>query len=92
MGGTGLELTRAESGQVSINSHAGASVEGTKCVDFRVELRPSWYSVTAHAHRLKQTLPERPSLLNCVREPLKRNTLGLSQAINGIESPTTNLG
>jgi hypothetical protein len=41
--GTGLELTWAESGQVSINSNVGASVEGGKCVDFGVELRPSWY-------------------------------------------------
>jgi hypothetical protein len=42
--GTGLELTWAESGQVSISSHVGASVEGAKCVDFLVELRPGWYS------------------------------------------------
>src|SRR5262245_25837902 len=41
--GTGLELTWAESGQVSISSHVGASIERAKCVDFLVELRPSWY-------------------------------------------------
>jgi hypothetical protein len=41
--GTGLELTWAASGQVSISSNVGARVEDGKCVDFCVELRPSWY-------------------------------------------------
>src|SRR5262249_7301283 len=41
--GTGLELCWTESGQVSISSHVGATLAGAKCVDFLVELRPSWY-------------------------------------------------
>ena len=41
--GTGLELTWAASGQVSISSNVGARVQDGKCVDFGVELRPSWY-------------------------------------------------
>lgn len=41
--GTGLELTWAPSGQVAISSHVGACTEGRKCVDFCIELRPSWY-------------------------------------------------
>ena len=40
--GTGLELTLMVSGQVSISSHVGACV-GKECVDFCLELRPSWY-------------------------------------------------
>jgi len=41
--GTGLELTWMASGQVAISSHVGAGVDGGKCVNFCVELRPSWY-------------------------------------------------
>jgi hypothetical protein len=41
--GTGLELAWAASGQVSISSNVSARVEDGKCVDFCVELRPSWY-------------------------------------------------
>ena len=41
--GTGLELTSMASGQVSIGSHVGACVDGGKCVDFCIELHPSWY-------------------------------------------------
>jgi hypothetical protein len=40
---TGLELTWAASGQIAISSHVGACTDGTKCVDFCIELRPSWY-------------------------------------------------
>lgn len=41
--GTGLELTWAASGQVDISSHVGACIDGSKCVDFCIALRPSWY-------------------------------------------------
>ena len=41
--GTGLELTLAASGQVAISSHVGACIDGGKCVDFGIELHPSWY-------------------------------------------------
>lgn len=41
--GTGLELTWMASGQVDISSHVGACIDGNKCVDFCIELRPSWY-------------------------------------------------
>jgi hypothetical protein len=41
--GTGLELTWAQSGQVEISSYVGAGIDGSKCVDFCIELRPSWY-------------------------------------------------
>ena len=40
--GTGLHLTWAASGQVAISSHVSAGT-GSNCVDFCVELRPSWY-------------------------------------------------
>lgn len=40
---TGLELTSMASGQVEICSHIGASIDPENCVDFCVELRPSWY-------------------------------------------------
>lgn len=40
---TGLELTWLVSGQVAIGSHVDACRDGTRCVDFCVELRPSWY-------------------------------------------------
>jgi hypothetical protein len=41
--GTGLELTLMPSGQAAISSHVGACVDGEKCVDFCIELHPSWY-------------------------------------------------
>lgn len=41
--GTGLELTWAASGQVAISSHVSARTEGNKCIDFCIELRPSWF-------------------------------------------------
>ncbi|MBK9259281.1 MAG: hypothetical protein IPM54_05540 [Polyangiaceae bacterium] len=41
-GGTGLDLTWMESGQMAIRSHVGTCLQ-TGCVDFRLELRPSWY-------------------------------------------------
>ncbi len=41
--GTGPELKWAASGQVSISSNVGARVEDGRCVDFCVELLPSWY-------------------------------------------------
>jgi hypothetical protein len=41
--GTGLELTWTKSGQTAISSNVGASNEEGECVDFCVELRPSWY-------------------------------------------------
>jgi hypothetical protein len=40
--GTGLELTWCQSGQVTICSSVGASIDEGKCVDFCFELRPSW--------------------------------------------------
>ncbi len=40
--GTGLELIWMPSGQVSISSYVGACV-GAECVDFCLELQPSWY-------------------------------------------------
>lgn len=41
--GTGLELTFMVSGQVAISSYVGACIDGEKCVDFGIELLPSWY-------------------------------------------------
>lgn len=41
--GTGLELTWMQSGQVDISSHVSACIQGNKCVDFCIELRPSWF-------------------------------------------------
>jgi hypothetical protein len=41
--GTGLELTWAASGQVAISSHVGACADGSKCIEFCIELRPSWF-------------------------------------------------
>lgn len=41
--GTGLELIWNVSGQVAISSFVGACLDGTKCVEFCIELRPSWY-------------------------------------------------
>ena len=41
--GTGLELTWMASGQVAISSHVSACASGSKCVDFCIELRPSWF-------------------------------------------------
>ena len=41
--GTGLELTWSGSGQVSIGSNVGVCVDGSKCVDFCIELLPSWH-------------------------------------------------
>jgi hypothetical protein len=40
---TGLELTFMASGQVAISSHVGACTGGGNCVDFCIELQPSWY-------------------------------------------------
>ncbi|MBK7203374.1 hypothetical protein [Candidatus Amarolinea dominans] len=42
-GGTGLELSWMVSGQTAIGSHIGACIDGANCVDFIIELRPSWY-------------------------------------------------
>lgn len=41
--GTGLELTWMHSGQVAISSHVGSCTPKGGCVDFMLELRPSWY-------------------------------------------------
>ena len=41
--GTGLELTWMQSGQVAISSHVGAFSQKRGCIDFCLELRPSWY-------------------------------------------------
>jgi len=41
--GTGLELTWIQSGQAAISSSVGASNLAGESVDFRIELRPSWY-------------------------------------------------
>jgi hypothetical protein len=41
--GTGLELTWMPSGQVDISSHVSCCIDGQKCVDFCIELQPSWY-------------------------------------------------
>ena len=41
--GTGLELTWNQSGQIAISSNVGSSNQKGECVDFCVELRPSWY-------------------------------------------------
>ena len=41
--GTGLELNWMQSGQTAIGSNVGASNQKGDCVDFCLELRPSWY-------------------------------------------------
>lgn len=41
--GTGLELTWMESGQVAISSFVGACTARGGCVDFTIDLQPSWY-------------------------------------------------
>lgn len=41
--GTGLELTWSQSGQTGISSNVGASTKTGDCVDFCLELRPSWH-------------------------------------------------
>jgi hypothetical protein len=40
--GTGLELTWMESGQVAISSFVGACIARGGCVDFTIDLQPSW--------------------------------------------------
>jgi len=42
--GTGLELTWMESGQMAISSYVGACTKKGGCIDFCLELLPSWYS------------------------------------------------
>jgi hypothetical protein len=41
--GTGLELSLVQSGQVAISSNVSSSTPKGDCVDFCLELRPSWY-------------------------------------------------
>ena len=41
--GTGLELTWMQSGQMAISSNVGACTPKGECIDFGIELRPSWY-------------------------------------------------
>jgi len=41
--GAGLELSWMPSGQLDISSHVCAGIDGSKRVDFCIELRPSWY-------------------------------------------------
>jgi hypothetical protein len=40
--GTGLDLVWLPSGQVSIRSYVGKCIDRSKCVDFEIELWPSW--------------------------------------------------
>jgi hypothetical protein len=41
--GTGLELTWMESGQMSISSYVGTCTKEGGCIDFCLDLQPSWY-------------------------------------------------
>lgn len=41
--GTGLELTWMESGQMAISCYVGTCTQKGGCIDFCLELLPSWY-------------------------------------------------
>ena len=41
--GSGLELSWMESGQLAISSYVGTCTQKGGCIDFCLELRPSWY-------------------------------------------------